>query len=982
MTAVWACCGCLSAAPGPCVALTSSGEVQLRISKRSSPCVRVAIDPGVAIQLAVEQPIDIALRVNDSTVDAFEFGRETVTISQPGLHKVDVELVANDGTNSSWKLSVSYRTVSLQEAESWRQAEFLASQSKRTGEVEDIVASLQIWRGLNDPLAIARTHLKDGDALVSIGDPLHARTAYEEGLRICEQIPQGRCEAEAANNSGYASFLLGELDTASRRLRQAAAVWHGLAMPLSEGRTLNNLGMMFRQSGNFEEAIRALGEARRRLDGRDLVVYAQVLNNLGLCYQSLFENQKAIAYFQSALSLLVARSRRTSRLRVNLARSYLLLGKAQLAIITLHSAIREAATNPAVRADALSNMGQALLRLARLDEARTQLSEALILQKTVGSKRGEAIALHYLGIVALQQGESETARTLLTQAIRIRREIGVRDELSETVFSLAELEFKMGNVNPARELVQEAIGLAELLRVNVLSPNLRATYYARKRRFFDLLMEIEAGKPHATDPNRALLVSEQSRGRAALDLVTAGVVSGVIPIELENRRSRLRHQIELLSFRIAELELEGRQRNEAARNDIDKARDDLRRRAALLLTDQEQVESEVWKVVKGTAVGRPLISSSDIQSSLSDDTALLEYYVGERESYLWVVQRQEIRFFRLPPRSRIEPLVKRTVDRFSAVLERRRSANLRSAFAADLRSLSDILVGPLGGLRLPPRLVFVLDGPLNYVPIAALRPSWAQQPIGLAFDLIQAPSAAFLLATKYPRPVRAFSGSLLAVADPVFSPRDSRVLKSIADEADHGTLSRLPFTGELAVVRLLVPPSRIKVLRGFDASRQRLTQARVAQFAVLHFSTHAVIDDDLPELSRIALSLVDRDGRRIDGYLHPYQFSDYRLDRSIVVLASCETGLGKHVAGEGFLGFATALFSAGSSQVVLTATKVDAESSSAFFGEVYRRYFDGKEASMESALKAARRALASSSRWSDPFYWAPYVIIGGPTPTR
>jgi len=301
---------------------------------------------------------------------------------------------------------------------------------------------------------------------------------------------------------------------------------------------------------------------------------------------------------------------------------------------------------------------------------------------------------------------------------------------------------------------------------------------------------------------------------------------------------------------------------------------------------------------------------------------------------------------------------------------------MQAGFEADLRRLSALLLGPLTGVRLPPRLVLVLDGVLNRIPMAALRPPWAHEAIGLSFDIIQAPSAAYLLAAMPPRPISAFPYAVLAVTDPVFAADDPRVSGAQKQDVHASSLPRLPFTDELVALRSVVPPSGIRVLQGFDATPSTLRKTHLGNFALLHFSTHAFIDDRIPELSRVALSLVDRHGRPVDGYIHPYDFADFHLDRSIVVLSSCETALGKEVLGEGLVGFADGLFSAGASQLVLTLTKVDAESSAAFLSEVYRRFLTGKSFALESALTQARRTLAHSARWSDPYYWASFTLVG------
>jgi CHAT domain-containing protein len=333
----------------------------------------------------------------------------------------------------------------------------------------------------------------------------------------------------------------------------------------------------------------------------------------------------------------------------------------------------------------------------------------------------------------------------------------------------------------------------------------------------------------------------------------------------------------------------------------------------------------------------------------------------------------------LPPRVSIEELAFRTVTRFGAILDRRRSPEAQAAFEADLRRLSNVLLGPLAGLPLPKRLILVLDGVLNRVPMAALRPPGAREALGLNFELIHAPSAAYLLAATPPKSVPTFRYSVLAVADPVFGADDPRAAVALGSVVHPSSLPRLPFANEIAALKSFIAPARIRIVEGFDAAPRTLRNLNLGAFAVLHFSTHAFIDDRIPELSRVALSLVDRTGHPVDGYLRPFQFSEFRLDHSIVVLSSCDSALGKEVIGEGLVGFASSLFSAGASQLVLTVANVDAESSSVFFEEVYRHFFGTRAVGMESAIMLARRALVRSSRWSDPYYWASFTVIGSPS---
>jgi CHAT domain-containing protein len=218
-----------------------------------------------------------------------------------------------------------------------------------------------------------------------------------------------------------------------------------------------------------------------------------------------------------------------------------------------------------------------------------------------------------------------------------------------------------------------------------------------------------------------------------------------------------------------------------------------------------------------------------------------------------------------------------------------------------------------------------------------------------------------------------------ALADPVFSRGDARIPEAARNPGSATDLARLPFTAELDTIRNIVAPSRYQILRGFDVNRAALGKLRLQDFGVLHFSTHALIDDRIPEVSRIALSMVDQSGRPMDGFLRPYQLAEFHLDGSVVVLSACDTALGKQVLGEGLAGLASSLFAAGAAQLVLTLTAVDAEASSEFLSQAYTGYLAGKPIGMEHALTLARKSMAGQARWSDPYYWAGFVVVGRPT---
>jgi CHAT domain-containing protein len=457
-----------------------------------------------------------------------------------------------------------------------------------------------------------------------------------------------------------------------------------------------------------------------------------------------------------------------------------------------------------------------------------------------------------------------------------------------------------------------------------------------------------------------------------LDLLAEGSVQGSIPKELIDRRASVQRQIDLLSVRLGGLSAS--------------SEPNLRRRVDELVAEDQEIEARIRQLAGTDTLGQSFGSSAELQSELQHDllpgdSALLEYYLGPERSYLWLVQSTGVRAFRLPPRSAVEAQIANAVDPFGKILERRRSPQKQLAFERAMHVLSATLLGPLRDTSLPERLIIVPDGGLHRVPFAALRLP-AGRSLGLVHDLIQIPAAAYLKAGKQPQRISDFPQTFLAFADPVFSPDDPRIeprLQTSKASAWDLHLPRLPFNAEIGTVESLVPPNKLRILRGFDANLEMVRR--------LPFSTHALIDDRIPELSRIVLTMVERDGRPVDGFLRSYQLSQLHLNGSILVLSACDTALGKQVLGEGLAGLTASLFHAGAAQLVLTLTEVDAEGSSAFLREAYRHLFAARNAnqpavSMEHALTLARRDMAQSLRWSDPYYWGSFSIYGRPTESR
>ena len=128
----------------------------------------------------------------------------------------------------------------------------------------------------------------------------------------------------------------------------------------------------------------------------------------------------------------------------------------------------------------------------------------------------------------------------------------------------------------------------------------------------------------------------------------------------------------------------------------------------------------------------------------------------------------------------------------------------------------------------------------------------------------------------------------------------------------------------------------------------------------------------MPELSAIVLR--QPGSERNDGYVTASEWAGYNLNADLVVLSACETGLGKHVAGEGIMGLPYALFVAGSRNTLLSIWKVPDASAAEFMIRFFRRVRAG--ASKSVALAQTKREFLSNPRYRDPVHWAGFVLYG------
>ena len=164
------------------------------------------------------------------------------------------------------------------------------------------------------------------------------------------------------------------------------------------------------------------------------------------------------------------------------------------------------------------------------------------------------------------------------------------------------------------------------------------------------------------------------------------------------------------------------------------------------------------------------------------------------------------------------------------------------------------------------------------------------------------------------------------------------------------------------------PEAEVRVREA--ASATYLKHAKLAGFRVLHFATHALVDEGTA--ARTALALAPGEGE--SGFVSPGELAALRLDADLVVLSACRTGRGVVVEGEGVQGLTAPLLQAGARSVVATSWRISDQATVAFVQSFYQALAQGLP--VTEALRAAK--LGAIRRGAKPNEWAVFTAVGDP----
>ncbi len=817
---------------------------------------------------------------------------------------------------------------------------------------------------------------------------------------------------------------------AIKMYQEALVVWQTLGDRLMQAYSLNEMGLIYGDVGEYQKALDSYSQARTIYKAiSDFRSEASMLVNIGWIYGMLGEDQKALDLYDQVQQAYRAIGDRNADpvLLSNIGATYASLGQYPKAL-DIHLrvlAIRRARSDSGGQAITLNNIANCYEHLGEKLKALDYYGQALTLMPQLGNAFYTATTLNHIGALYQELGEHQKALDYFGQALVIRQTIGDRNGEAATLFYFARLERDRGNFVEARNRIEAALAAVESLRINVMSQQLRASFFASVRKYnefyVDLMMRLHQQHPSAGFDAAAFQASEKGRARSLLELLTEagaeirqGVNASLVERERDLRQSisdKADRQLRLLSGAHSE-------------NQVTTVAKEI----AALTSDYDLVLAEMRETSpRYAALTQPVpLSLNEIQTQLLDEnTLLLEYALGENKSFVWAVTPTSIKSFALPSQAEIEAAARRVYDLVTASDQSRKNENAEQRrkrldqadadYPAAATAMSRMLLEPLASELGNKRLLIIGEGVLQYVPFAALpeppaptrKPDKLEQnnrqqiaegppPLIVHHEIISLPSASVLgvlrrEAAGRPRPAKA----LAVFADPVFDTRDARIalngknwhaennktsqldeVKRSADDSGLNGFPRLRFSRMEAdqIVRL-TPANKSWEALDFAANREAATSPELQQYRIVHFATHGLINNKHTELSGIVLSLVNERGQAQNGFLRLYDIYNLNLKADLVVLSACQTALGKDIKGEGLVGLTRAFMYAGATRVVASLWQTEDRATAALMSRFYEGMLVGG-LTPAAALRKAQLSMWEDKRWRQTRYWAAFTLQG------
>jgi CHAT domain-containing protein/tetratricopeptide (TPR) repeat protein len=785
---------------------------------------------------------------------------------------------------------------------------------------------------------VAEAAYAEGMDLTSYSEYQRALGRLQTALAAYQVIGNRLREGTALNAIGMCYERLGQNDQALECLEESLIIAREVGDRFGEASALNSIALVYGNVGRYEEALnhqeQALTIAREIGDRQS---EARALDCIGIVYDYLGRYEEALDYHEQALALAqeVGDELTQSDALLNIGDIHQYSGQYEEALDYYTQALALAReTNPREwEASTLEHIGGLHYLLGQYEEAFDYYMQALAVAREIGLRKVEASALGGIGYVYYLSGQYEEALNYQEQALAIHIESEDREGEAGTLAAIGRLYRHLDQRDEAISYYQQAIELFESIQSEMKIEELQTSYAAEQVPVYELLIGLLWEEDRLGE---AFNYGERARARAFLDQLAGGRVDFRSGVAAELLEQEADSKAQIAARRGQLVSLRNRPREEWDTETIAAVEDELTTLEsdyAALLTQIKLQSPEA-----ASLVSVDVASLSDIQGALGADTTLLEYFVTEDQTLVFIITQDTYE---------TESLEVSREELADTITTFRDFASLDDPHPASLQQLHTWLIAPIEDHLETSMVGIVPHGVLHYLPFAALTDG--ERYLGEEYVLFTLPSASALTFIQEKR--KDGADTVLALGNPIIV-EDLPVLQFAEGEVE-------------AIAELY----ETEALVGAEAT-EGAVWSQAAGAGILHLAAHGSYNQYNPLFSAVHLAEDEENDGRLE--VHEVYGLDLTESTDLVVLSACQTQMGALSAGDEVVGLTRALLYAGTPSVIASLWSVDDQATALLM----ERFYTHLQAGLGKGEALRQAQMDVRAEYPHPYYWAAFVLTG------
>ena len=388
------------------------------------------------------------------------------------------------------------------------------------------------------------------------------------------------------------------------------------------------------------------------------------------------------------------------------------------------------------------------------------------------------------------------------------------------------------------------------------------------------------------------------------------------------------------------------------------------------------------------ALKNKTVTIAQIQQKLDRQTAYLEYTFSRGDLFIKVITNRR-HYFQVLDRDKDSiSSIKKVVQRLRVAIETAE----QSTFAQASHKLYTLIFKPIERyLSDKSKLVIVPGGSLLQIPFDALLYKKASKftlypnlPYLINKYQIQYHFSSLLWYLSQSINQTKVKNNAIAAFAPIFDNQGGYVVDSITFKNAKRAINpitqqwdSLPYSKEEVeyIVKYFLKNkyNKSKAFIGSQASEHHFKKYG-ANYNYLHLATHSLSNNDDPAYSFIKFTTDSISNRKEDGSLYLDEIYNLRLNSKLVVLSSCDSGMGRLENGEGAISLSRAFLYAGAQNIIFSLWSVNDKATQQQMTAFYQNVFN--KSNYAQALHLAKLKMIKTLKIPQPLLWAGFILVG------